>query len=337
MLSKKAYVGLGRVPVGIGAMMKGWDITEEHYRDLSKFTIVNFRAMTEACPHDCFHCFTDKNKKKLSLEQIKNAIDKLAAVHTSAIDFVGEGEPTVDRDFFEIIEYTASKNITPVIYTDAALKLRSPEFVQRIYDCGACVVPKCDSIFNPEYQNWVVGDKTGTFFEQRNEALKLLMDFGFNRPEPDGTTRLGFDMVLSKKNFHEVERTLRFCRENNIWIIFTYYLPSGRSGAEDFDKSLMLTEEEKLTVRQTIKRVDLEYGYDHPVWNNLGTMRCIEFFHIYGDGRVTACVANEDVVGNITEDVSALELQQRILDKYPMHDRSCHDGHCPYKKKCEIL
>ena len=331
-LSNKEFIGLGRVPVGIGAMLKGWDIDEEHYRDLSRFTIVNFRAMTEACPHDCFHCFTDKNKKTLTLDEIKDVIDKLSELHTNAIDFVGEGEPTVDKDFFEIIEYTKSKNIQPVVYTDAALKMRDKDFVKRVYDSGASVVPKCDSLFNEEYQNWVVGDKKGQYFNQRNEALKILMDYGFNARNDEGTTRLGFDMVLSKRNMHEIEKTLRFCRENNIWIIFTYFLSSGRSGAEDFDRSLVVEEKEKVKIREIIKSIDKEYGFDHPMWNNLGTMRCIEFFHIYGDGRVTACVGNEDVVGNV-KDVPLLELQRRILEKYPFHNRENHDGHCPYKAK----
>ena len=331
-LSNKEYIGIGCVPVGIGAIIKGWDIDENHYRDLSKFTVVNFRAMTEACPHDCFHCFTDKNKKTLTLAEIKDIIDKLAELHTSAIDFVGEGEPTIDKDFFEIIEYTASKNIQPIIYTDAALKFRDKDFVKRVYDSGACVVPKCDSLFNEEYQNWVVGDKSGQYFKQRNEALKMLMDYGFNAINDEGITRLGFDMVLSKRNVNEVEKTLRFCRDNNIWIIFTYFLPSGRSGSNDFDRSLMLDEKEKAEVRDIIQKVDREYGFIHPMWNNLGTMRCIEFFHIYGDGSVTACVANEDVIGN-AKDTPLLELQRRILEKYPFHNREVHDGNCPYKPK----
>jgi MoaA/NifB/PqqE/SkfB family radical SAM enzyme len=334
-MSSKKYIGIGSVPVGIGAMLMGWDITEEHYRDLGKFTIVNFRAMTEACPHDCFHCFTDKNKKTLTLSEIKNIIDELAILKTSAIDFVGEGEPTIDSDFFEIIEYTSKKGIVPVIYTDAALKLRDTEFCNRVFQSGACVVPKCDSLFSEEYQNWVVGDKTRQYFRQRNEAIDLLIKIGFNNPDDEGRTRLGFDMVLSKRNKDEVERTLRFCREKNIWIIFTYYLPSGRSGAEDFDNSLTLTEEDKAIVRKTIKRVDKEFGFEHPIWNNLGTMRCIEFFQIFGDGRVTACVANDDVIGNI-KDMSAVELQKAILEKYPFHNRLYHDGHCPYKVICPL-
>ena len=69
--TKEKYIGLGSVPIGIGALIKGWNITEERYLKTDSLPIVNFRAMTEACPHDCLHCFTDKKKRTLTIEQIK--------------------------------------------------------------------------------------------------------------------------------------------------------------------------------------------------------------------------------------------------------------------------
>ncbi|MCX6776523.1 MAG: radical SAM protein [Candidatus Micrarchaeota archaeon] len=213
--SKEEYIGLGHVPIGIGAVIKGWNITERHYRNPDVLPVVDFRAMSPACPHDCFHCFTDKLKKTLTLDEIKNVIDQLAEMKTIAIDYLGEGEPTLDKDFFEIVEYTAKRGIQPIIYTEAAAKLRNRDFVRRIKKSGACVIPKCDSLWNKEFENWVVGDKTGKYFDLRNEAIKILIEEGFNKPEKDGSTRMGFDMVVCKKNMHEVEKTLRYCRENN--------------------------------------------------------------------------------------------------------------------------
>jgi MoaA/NifB/PqqE/SkfB family radical SAM enzyme len=210
MLSEEDYFGLGHVPTGIGAVLKGWDITERDFINPRKLPVVDFRAMTNACPHDCFHCFTDKNPRTLTLLEIKSIISQLADMGCHAIDYLGEGEPTIDRNFFQIIEYTASKGIQPVIFTDAATRMRNRDFVKRVYDTGASVMPKCDSLFNEQYQNWVVGDKTGRFFRQRNEALDLLIEQGFNKKQKDGTTGLGFDMVVSSKNAHEVEQTLQF-------------------------------------------------------------------------------------------------------------------------------
>lgn len=330
--SKEDYIGLGRVPVGIGAVIKGWNMLEEHFRNPNFLPVVDFRAMTPRCPHDCFFCFTDKQKKTLSLDEIKNVIDQLAEMKTVAIDYLGEGEPTLDMDFFEIIEYTSKKGIQPIVYTDAATKLRDGDFVRRLYKSGASIVPKCDSLWNREFQNWVVGDKTKKFFDQRNEALRLLIKEGFNKPEKDGTTRMGFDMVTCKKNMHEVERTLRYCRDNNLWVIFAFYLPSGRSGMESFDRSLMLTPEEKRNVREIVMKVDAEYGYEHESINNFLTSPCIEYMCIYGDGRVSPCPGNETPIGNVRTN-SIKELNRMIVEKFPAHGRRTFDGFCPYRER----
>jgi hypothetical protein len=34
-LSKEEYIGLGKVPIGIGAVLKGWNISEKDFRTYS--------------------------------------------------------------------------------------------------------------------------------------------------------------------------------------------------------------------------------------------------------------------------------------------------------------
>ena len=331
MFSKKTYVGLGKVPVGIGAILRGWDITEQEFR--TNLPVVDFRAMTEACPHNCFHCFTDKNRRTLTLDQIKRVIDEIAEMKARAIDFLGEGEPTIDPYFFEIIEYTALKGIVPVVFTDAATKMRDRDFVKRVKNIGASVCLKCDSLFNAEYQNWVVGDQTDKYFAQRNEALNLLIDEGFNNVSSDGITHLGFDMVISSRNIEEVAETLRYCRRNNIWIVFAFYLPAGRSGNESFDQNLQPDEEAKQKMRETVLTIDRdEFGFNHTIWNNFATMPCVERVQIYGDGRVSPCPGNETIIGKV-QNHSIHELHRIIIDEFPGHNPVCFDGHCLYRPR----
>ncbi len=318
------YFGLGKVPIGIGAVLNGWDG--------GPGSVLDFRAMTNACLHDCFHCFTDKNPKTLTLSEIKGVIDQLADLGCHAIDYLGEGEPTLDRDFFPIIEHTSSRGLVPIVFTDAATRMRNRDFVKRVYDTGASVVPKCDSLWNREYQNWVVGDKTGKYFGQRNDALELLIQEGFNVVQSDGSTRLGFDMVVSSKNAHEAERTLRFCRDRNLWIVFAFYLPTGRSGREDFDKELLPSEEQKKTLRNSVARIDAESGFNHPICNNFATSPCVELMCIYGDGRVSPCVGNEKIIGNVKTD-SIKYLHGKILRDFPCHDPRTFDGNCLYRPR----
>jgi len=331
MFSKKAYLGLGKVPIGIGAVLRGWDITEQRFKE--KLPVVDFRAMTEKCPHDCFHCFTEKNRRTLTFVEIKRIIDEISEAEARAIDFLGEGEPTIDSHFFEIIEYTTSKGIVPIVFTDAATKMRDRSFVQRVKDAGATVCPKCDSLFNAGYQNWVVGDKTDRYFDQRNEALRLLMEMGFNKVESDGTTRLGFDMVISSRNINEVAETLRFCRKNNLFIIFSFYLPSGRSASNDFDRRLEPNIEARQKMRETVLSIDRdEFDFNHAIWSNFATMPCVERIQIYGDGRVSPCPGNETVIG-MAQDHSISELNQMIISRFSGHNPACFDGNCLYRPR----
>lgn len=47
------------------------------------------------------------------------------------------------------------------------------------------------------------------------------MEEGFNKPEKDGTTRMGFDMVVCKKNMHEVKKLCDIAEK----IIYGLYSP----------------------------------------------------------------------------------------------------------------
>ncbi len=328
--SKKSYVWLGQVPVGIGAVIRGWDILEKDFRNPKILSVVDFRAMSEKCPHDCDFCFTDKNKKTLSIKEIKRVITEISQMGARGINFLGEGEPTIDKDFFEIIEFTSSVGIIPIVFTDGATKLRDRKFVRRLKNSGASVFPKCDSLFNSDYQNSVVKDKTGKYFYERNEAIHLLVDEGFNEVQNDGTTRLGFDMVLTSKNIHEVLSTLERCRHLNIFVVFTLYLPSGRVIKDGFDNSLYPSVEQIIKVKEEILKFDEWYNFKHQILNNFLTFGCVERLQIFGDGRVSVCPGNEKIIGNI-KNSSIKELNKTILFNFSKHNPCSFNGNCPYR------
>ncbi len=327
-MSDRRYFGRGHVPVGIGAVLKGWDVGEEHYR--SKLAVVDFRAMTGACPHNCFHCFTNKDKRTLTLPQIIDAIDQIADMGAYAVNYLGEGEPTIDPWLLEIVAHTQKRGLVPVVFTEASIMLRDRDLVRSLKNLGATICPKCDSIFNREYQHWVLRHKKNVYFEQRKEAIEMLIDEGFNAPASDGTTRLGFDMVVSSRNIEEVPDTLRWCRERNIWIVFSTFLPSGRSAMDDFDRGLPANEGALVKMRESVIAIDREFGFEHDQWNNFMTTPCVEKIQIFGDGRVSPCPGNEFIVGNMLE-TPLQQIFERMLQRFPFHDPRVFDGQCAYR------
>ena len=330
MKSEKEYFGIGKIPIGMGVIIKGWDVTNTEYMDPNRLPVVDFRAMTSACPHECIHCFTEKIKTTLSIEELKEIVDQLAEFKTKGINYVGEGEPTIDKNFFEILEYTISKGIQPVIFTDAATKLTDRSFLRRVYETGASICPKCDSLYSAEYQNKIVNDKSGNYFNERNKSIELMIAQGFNEICADGTTRMGFDMVLSTENSHEVEKTLRYCRDNNIWITFSFFLPTGRSGKKDFENELMICEEQRQGIRVLVQEVDREYGFDHNTYTNFLTMPCVEYIQIFGNGNVSPCPGNDTIIGNVHTN-SIREIKHRLYTSDRTRDPVCFDGNCPLR------
>lgn len=346
--SREKYAGIGYVPIGIGAQIHGWAIEEDRYRNSNKLPIVDFMAMTHKCPHNCAQCFTGRIIKTLSFEEITRTIDQLAAFDTCGINYVGEGEPTIDKDFFRILDYTASKGIKSMVFTDAATRLTDRDFVRRLKQTGASVGPKCDSLWNPVYQNWVVNSgnpgmpryidlteadkekltKDVKFFDKRNEAIRVLMEEGFNEVSPDGTTRMGFDMVVTKANAHEIPKTLRYCRDNNLWIVFSFYIPAGGSASPDFDNSLAFSIAEQRQIIETIQQIDRdEYNYVHDGYRNFITFPCVEFIQMRGNGDVSTCPGDTEVVGNVRNNTIA-EVKRSIEIRSPWRMPANFNFHC---------
>jgi MoaA/NifB/PqqE/SkfB family radical SAM enzyme len=99
----------------------------------------------------------------------------------------------------------------------------------------------------------------------------------------------------------------------------------------NFDKSLAPVEEELAKMRKTIQRVDAKYGFNHPIYNNFGTMPCVEFIQIYGNGDVSPCPGNETIVGNV-KTKSLASLADKIKNQFPGHRKENYDGNCPYRR-----
>ena len=265
-------------PERLGYTMRGWDYTRAELAEaIRQHRMLNVAAelATNACPFNCSFCFTEHpgnpvgRKRRLAnemtLEERLKLIDHAAALGTRSINFVGAGEPTIDPNFWELLEGMAAREITPIVYTEGSLRLTKRDFVRRLYKLGATVVVKVNSLWNAQYQNSIVrglGTKTNllseNYTERRNQAIRLLIEEGFTDCDP---TRLAFDTIVCKQNVEEIPALHIYAREHNIFILLVGYLPSGRSSDGLHDA---LTRAEQFSVFEQIARIDKEYfGIDH--------------------------------------------------------------------------
>ncbi|HEX8565076.1 MAG TPA: radical SAM protein [Pyrinomonadaceae bacterium] len=261
-------------PKGIGYTMRGWDFSRFQVEEAIRNQRMLNPAMelgSNVCPWNCSFCFTEhpdnpskrRLKNELSLAKRLSLIDEAAELGTRSINFVGAGEPTIDPNFWGIVERMVSKNITPIIYTEGTLRLLNVDFTRKLYDSGATVVLKVNSLRNHEYQNSIVRGNgknvnADSYTTKRNKVIELLIKEGFADSEP---TRLAFDTIITKQNIDEVADIHRYARRNNIFVLFVNYLPSGRSsdGASD-----ALSRDEQFKVFEDFAKIDLEeFGLSH--------------------------------------------------------------------------
>jgi hypothetical protein len=181
---------------------------------------------------------------------------------------------------------------------------------------GATVVLKVNSLANPEYQDRVlrgirpkVGVPTTSYTAERNKALEVLTDVGFNSPMP---TRLAFDCIICRENIDEIEDIHRFARLHNIFVLFVNYLPSGRT--TDGHTSA-ITWPEQHAVFKALAKIDEEiYGLKHathfPYAGGVPcTIRGLGMF-VTIRGQVFDCPGEAIALGNVTES-SLAEIWQR--------------------------
>ncbi len=263
---------------GHGFVMRGWDFTRADVEQAirgHRMLNPSMELASNACPWSCDFCFTESPdnpaglKRRLagemSLEERLTLVDDAAALGARTINFVGAGEPTIDPDFWTIVERIASRGMVPILYTEAAQRLRDRAFATRLHDLGATIVVKVNSLANAAYQNEVVrgsGGKVGAradnYTQFRNEAVDLLMELGFNRCEP---TRLAFDTILCGRNYSEIIDLHRWTRSRNIFTLGVAYLPSGRSSDKPEDA---ITRQQLFEMYEQIAKIDAnEFGFKH--------------------------------------------------------------------------
>jgi len=265
------------LPYDHGFTMKGWDFSEaELAQALIGRRMLNpaFELASNICPWNCEFCFTEDDNPEGAKRRLSNEmdihrrlrlIDEAAHLGARAINFVGAGEPTIDPDFFTLLDRMRSHAIVPIVYTEGALRLTDRDFVRQLYDTGATVVLKVNTLTNEAYQNAIVAGPAGrknprnqNYFRDRNHALELLAEEGFNKSTP---TRLAFDTIICRENVGEIMDIHRFARDNNIFVLFVNYLPSGRSTQVMHNA---ITKAEQFAIFEQMAEIDRqEYGIEH--------------------------------------------------------------------------
>lgn len=315
--------------------MNGWHHDDVVCKEkLARGEMIHLVAeTTNICNHDCEYCYTVEyvlsNSKyhvrklpgELKIEERLKLIDQAAELGAVTYDVVGAGEPTIDPHLLTQIEYARDKGMIPVVFTNGYVL--NEEMIERFWNAKASVVVKWHS------KDWAKHDemvrKTGAG-ERRDHALKLLMERGFNKTTP---TRLAMDNIIYQKTIEEIPNWLRYCRNNNIFMVCSTFIPAGRTqkGNEteaDFQDVVRLFQE--------CRKIDKEeFGIEHSdkmPYIGYG-QTCTQYMGLYVTirGDVFGCVGQSESYDTIRN----RSLKDIWRERFPLLQK--YNGGCPPRQK----
>lgn len=191
--------------------------------------------LSNECNLNCPYCYTAsansaKRDKKgcLSFDEYKEIILRLKDAGTKTINIVGEGEPTMYQHFDELVEFISLHGMKVLLATNGILLSTKNKHLDLLDEVKATIVLKVNSR-NPQLQDLLVGRKG--YASLRDKALNKLIEKHFNAEVP---TRLAIDTLLVKPIYDELFDLFLYCRNNNISLIASVYMPTGRTSGFEF-------------------------------------------------------------------------------------------------------
>ena len=277
--------------------------------------------LSNECNLNCPYCFTapaNSSKREwtqdcLSFEEYKDIIIQLKKAGTRSINIIGAGEPTMYLHFDELIKFISLQGIKVCVSTNGILLSSQNKRIDLLNEIQATIILKVNSR-NGHLQDLLVG-RNG-YAAIRDNTLKKLISKGFNKEIP---TRLAINTLLIKPIYTELYDIFLFCRENNISLIASVYMPTGRTsglvfhGKEAIPNNLHILDDlyQPLTEDDIAKLLKQLKDYDkrnsivrapHPAY--ISGIACTQLLGIQIDnhGKVWSCPARKLLIdGNVEE------------------------------------
>lgn len=279
---------------------KGIDFNDKEINEVRKnkrmlMLMLEFSNICDLC---CIYCLSTAGKplpNELKLEEYKNILDQAKKLGAKTIFVPGSGEPTIDPNFWPVINYIAKKGMNTVLFTHGAHLTRA--ICEKLFKKKVTLGIKINS-FKPSIQDWLAGVKGYT--KKRDRGLKYAMEAGFNKTEP---TRLWLDSLVCKQNYNEIPSLFRWARKNNIWPgINTFYHRKRGAGKEVRSKLDVSIEEIKNLWLRLLEIDQKEFGYTWIPAPPYVAWHCNFYYYtmrIDVQGNATKCLGFDIPVGNI--------------------------------------
>jgi mycofactocin radical SAM maturase len=257
--------------------------------------------LTYACNLACVHCLSSSGRRdprELSTEECKAVIDELEAMQVFYVN-IGGGEPTVRRDFWELVDYATAHSVGVKFSTNGSRI--TPEIARRLAASDYVDVQISIDGATAEVNDRVRGSGS---FETALRAMRNLADAGFS----------GFkiSVVVTRENVWQLDAFKAIADAFDAQLRITRLRPSGR-GADVWDELHPTAEQQRELYEWLLARGEevltgdsffhlAAYGESLPGLNLCGAGRVVCLVDPVGD--VYACpfaIHDQFLAGSVRE------------------------------------
>lgn len=199
-------------------LFKGYHYPMEIYLETQKdggFTQLSL-DLTSKCNYRCDWCFNldllgKDSDDILNFDEKKSLLEQSVELGAKTLVFPGTGEPTLDDDFFPLIDFAYNLGITTVVYSNLTGNLDSDK-IQRLFESDVSIGVKFDSL-KPECftQRYHTNKKTYDKFIQNLEKVSEV----YGGSEVESIDRVIYRVIANTVLTHENKNELPELVEKN--------------------------------------------------------------------------------------------------------------------------
>ncbi|MBA7544500.1 hypothetical protein ES705_36856 [subsurface metagenome] len=280
----------------------------------------------------------------MTVNEIEKIFIDFKGLGGKSIKLLGEGEPLLRKDIFQILSKINDLKLTPVLFTcgdvigndKLANKLHGisgKEIAKRLLDLNCTIMLKYE---HPDAKQDLIVNRNG-YSVLRNNALKILIDLKFNSYK---ITRLGFGIVLLKSNYVESRKIYEFAIRNNIYPLICPIMPIGKMKIKKERLKLLPSKQEIIELKKDLKKIrDKENIYVTSISDFPGGLPCDisrTGFYIDDIGNAFVCEADSFVYNIRDQDLHWIWNRINKL-KWGKYKNMRKYGLCNPKRKFNIV
>jgi mycofactocin biosynthetic radical S-adenosylmethionine protein MftC len=189
----------------------------EHFEEGLDAPICLTWELTYACNLACVHCLSSSGRRdprELSTEECRAVIDELRRMQVFYVN-IGGGEPTVRKDFWELVEYATGHQVGVKFSTNGSRI--TPAVARRLAASDYVDVQVSLDGATAEVNDRVRGDGS---FATATHAMELLADAGF--------ADFKMSVVVTRENAGQLDALKSLADRHGAQLRLTRLRPSGR-------------------------------------------------------------------------------------------------------------